>query len=165
MGEQAVIGFTGWELLVAGGNLLVLYAILKKLLFATVKKVIDDRENEVKTLFEQAESAKSDALSLKTEYENNILNSKEKAAEIIKEATVNATKRADDIISDAQVQTADLKRKANDSIELEKKRATQELRADISKLVISAAEKVVQKEINSDDHKKLIDDFVNQVGE
>ncbi|MFI3227355.1 MAG: F0F1 ATP synthase subunit B [Clostridia bacterium] len=165
MGNDPIISLNLWYIIVAIANVLILYAILKKLLFKRVKDVIDSRENEVSSLFSEAETAKSQAEALKAEYEQNISQAKDKAAEIIKDATVTATKRSDAIIEQANAETVAIKEKAEQAIELERKKAVNELRSDISELVTLAASKVIEREINADDHARLIADFVEKVGE
>ena len=43
--------------------------------------------------------------------------------------------------------------------------AVQELKNDISGIAVSIASKVVEKEISEKDHEKLIQDFIDQMGE
>ena len=165
MGEQPVIGLTVWEVLVAIGNLLVLYVILKKLLFTKVKDVIDSREKEVQSIYDTAEATKNEAVKLKKEYEQNIKGAKDKAIEIINDAKENAIKRSGTIIEEASEEARNLKVKAQNAINLERKQVRDELHREIADIATLTASKILEKEINVDDHKKLIDDFISQVGE
>lgn len=163
--EQPVIGLGLWEIIVSIGNLFVLYFILKKILFGPVTNMIKQREDEVENIYNDAEKAKNEALSLKSEYEENIKGAKEKALEIVNEATANAGKRADTIVSEAQEEARSTKEKAQASIELEKKQAFDQLHKEIVDIATLTASKILEKEINADDHKQLIDDFISKVGE
>ena len=160
-----IISLNVWYIIVAVCNVLIIYAILRKLLFKKVKDVIDSREKEVSDIYNDADTAKDQALKLKAEYEANISDAKNKAAEIIKEAQTSAIKRTDAILEEAQKETSSLKQKAEQSIELERKKVMSELKGDISNLVTLAASKVIEKELNAADHKKLIENFVENVGE
>ncbi len=160
----SVITFDPWQIFVAACNLLIMFVILRKLLFSKVKDFIDARENEVRAMYDDAEKASSEANKLKTEYEANIAAAKDKALEIVNEATVTASKRSDVIIAEANKEAINIKDKAFDAIELEKKKAVLEIKSDISTLVTEAASKVIEKEIDENTHKKLIDDFIGQVG-
>lgn len=163
--NDPIIGLDLWGLFVAACNVFILYSVLKKLLFETVKSVIDARENEVTTLFNEAEKAKTEAYDLKNHYDRSIENAKDKATEILQEATQVATKRSDAILEQASAEAQTLKQKAEASIEQERKKVVSELRSDISDLVIQAASKVIEKEITADDHKQLILNFVENEGE
>lgn len=160
-----IISLNLWYIIAAICNVLILYSILKKILFEKVKSFIDEREKEVEKTISEADSAKSQAEKLKQDYEASIADAKNKASDIIKEATATATKRSDAIIAEAHNETTAIKQKAETSIELERKKVMSKLQSDISDLVTTAASKVIQKEINAEDHKKLIQDFVEIAGE
>ena len=55
-------------------------------------------------------------------------------------------------------------RKAEESIELEKKKTLNEIKDEIAGLSVMIASKVVEKEINEADHKRMIEDFISKVG-
>ena len=55
--------------------------------------------------------------------------------------------------------------KSYTDIEQSKKKAINEAKDTIGGLAMDIAGKVVEKEINENDHKKLIDEFINNVGE
>lgn len=163
--NDPIIGLDLWYVFVAICNVLILYSVLKKLLFQKVKEVIDGRENEVASAFKEAEDAKAEAIRLKAEYEASIASAKDKASEIIKEATTSASKRADALVKQAEMEVTSMKRKAEVAVSVERQRVMTELTSDISQLVTLAAAKVIEKEINADDHKQLIQNFVEKVGE
>ena len=65
---------------------------------------------------------------------------------------------------EAQEKAAGIKARAAADIEQEKKKAINEAKDEIGGLAMDIAGKVVEKEINEADHKKLIEDFINKVG-
>ena len=67
-------------------------------------------------------------------------------------------------MQDAQKEAADIKARAAADIEQEKKKAINEAKDEIGGLAMDIAGKVVEKEINENDHKKLIEDFISKVG-
>ena len=52
-----------------------------------------------------------------------------------------------------------------DELERERRKAASALRSEISGLAVAAAEKVVEREINQADHERLIDEFIDSVGD
>lgn len=92
-------------------------------------------------------------------------NAKEESAEIIKAASQKAVKRSDEIIQNAKAEAANIANKANEEIELEKKRARSQLKNEISDIAVQLAEKVVEKEISQDDHERLINEFIENAGD
>ena len=54
--------------------------------------------------------------------------------------------------------------KAKEQIETEKEKAVKEIKSVIVELSISAASKVIEKNLDSDDNKKLIESTLNDIG-
>ena len=55
--------------------------------------------------------------------------------------------------------------KAYVEIEREKKKAVNEIKDEITDIAFEAAKLVVEKEINQQDNERLIEEFINNVGE
>ena len=82
----------------------------------------------------------------------------------MKQATVRAQAREEEIISDANQKASEIKAKAEEAIERDKKRAMNEIKDEISDIVILAATKVVEKEISAKDNEEIISNFLVNVG-
>ena len=161
MGEaiyQAFVTMGWWELCVTICNLLIMFVILRKFLFGPINKMLESRENEVREMYATAEADRAAAETMKRDYTASIANAKEEAAQI------TATARSEEILADANRQASDMVRKAEESIELEKKKTLNEIKDEIAGLSVMIASKVVEKEINEDDHKRMIEDFISKVG-
>lgn len=146
-------------------NLLILFLVFKKFLFGRVHKILDERKNDVAEKFQKADDAMEHAKKLETEYTGLMENAKTESAEMIKEASKKAQQRSDEIIAEAKTEASAILAKADEDVEREKKRAQNELRGEISELAVMVAQKVVEKEINAADHDRMINDFIENVGE
>lgn len=146
-------------------NLLILFLVFKKFLFGRVHKVLEARQNDVTETYNKADESLEHAKSLESEYSALIDGAREESAEIIKNASKKAQQRSDEIISDAKKEAGAILARADEDVEREKKRAQNELRGEISELAVLVAQKVVEKEINENDHDKFINDFIENVGE
>jgi len=127
--------------------------------------MLDQREKEVTDIYEEANSKNEAATSLKAEYEEKLSVAKETANEIVKTATVKAQSRSTEIVSDAQEKASTLIKRANEQIEKDKKKAVNEIKNEITDIALSAAEQVVNKELTKADHKKLVEDFIENAGD
>ena len=58
-----------------------------------------------------------------------------------------------------------MKEKAKRDIDQEKRKAVNEIKDEIGGMAVDIAGKVIEREIRKEDHKKLIDDFIANVGE
>ncbi|MBR1384518.1 MAG: F0F1 ATP synthase subunit B [Ruminococcus sp.] len=146
-------------------NTLILFLVLKHFLFDKVNKVIDDRQNEIAESYRNADEAQRKAKSLAAEYDEKIGQAKEEGAEIVRAATVKAQTRSDEIIAEARAEAKSIVDNANDEIEREKKIAVNQIKDEITEIAISAASAVAEKEISAADNERLIESFINSVGE
>jgi F-type H+-transporting ATPase subunit b len=152
-------------MLFAWGNLIILFLFLKKLLWVPVKNIIDQRQAEIDGLYGDAETAKIEADEMKEQYELKLKEASVEAAGIVKDATDRASRKGDEIVAQAQEEAAALKRKADRDIEMERARAMNELKDQISDAAVQIAGKIVEREVKAEDHDKLIQNFIDKVGE
>ena len=146
-------------------NLLLMCFLLSKLLLKPVTKMLEARQNDVDANYADSEAAKAEAENLRDDYAKRIAEAKREAAQITKAAADKANAQGAQIIAEAQQQAAHLKQKAEQQIEMERKKAVNELKNEISGIAIDIAEKVVEREINAKDHEALIQQFIEGVGE
>ena len=159
------IGLNPWTALFTLCNLVIVFLMLKKFLFKPVNKMIDDRQKEIDTLFADANAAKQDAETMRADYTRKITEAKETSAQILAEATQEANRRSDEIIRLARQDADALRQKAGTDIALEKKKALNEVKGDISKIALDIAGKVVEREISEADQKRLIEGFLHDMGD
>jgi F-type H+-transporting ATPase subunit b len=146
-------------------NTLILYLVLKKFLFVPVTEFIQGRQDEIQSSYDDAEKTNEEAENLKSQYENKLDKVEEEKQEILIAAKKKADEQGSEIIKESKEQAAKLKEKAEQEIEIEKKKAINDVKDDISSMVIMAASKVLENEVDESRNKKLVDDFIKEVGE
>lgn len=146
-------------------NLFIQLWLLKKFLFKPVHRILEERKKLADQQIEDAKAARAEADSIKKEYETNMANANAKASKIVSDAQKQAQKRADQIVAQAEQEASSMKAEAASEIAQEKKKAVNEVKDQIGGLAMDIAGKVVEKEIDPNDHKKLIDEFIDKVGE
>ena len=162
---EAFVGVNFWTMIFAWINLLILYLFLKKLLFVPIKNMIDSRQKEIDDMYSDAESSRSEAETLKTEYVEKIEKATEESEQILKSAVRRAQLREEEIIKEANEKAARTLERATEQVELEKKRAINEVKNEVSDMAISIAAAVIERDVKGDEHKALIDDFISNMGE
>lgn len=146
-------------------NLFITLFIFKKFFLNKVKAVLDQRREAADREITDAQAARQEALSIKHTYEQNMLEARTKADDMILSAQKTATLRSEQIITSAQQQAAQLKAKASADIELERKKAMSDAKDEISDLALAIAGKVVARELNAQDQQGMIDAFIDQLGD
>lgn len=162
---ESFVGVNVWTMLFAWCNLLILYLFLKKILFKPLKKMIDSRQKEIDDMYENAAVAETDANALKASYQEKLDKATEESEEILKTAVRRAQLKEEEIIRDAQAEAARIYERAEEEIELEKKRALSEVKDEVSGMAISIAGAVIGREISEQEHAEFIDSFIDSVGE
>lgn len=158
-----LISLNIWHIISTVGNLLILTWLIKKFLWDRVQKVLAERRGQVDELYREAEVAKDAALRDKTEYEAKLEQADAEADTILKKASARAERRSDEIIESANRKAEETLKKADADIAQEKKKAMNDLKNEISEISVQIAETIVQREINEDDHRELIDSFIEKL--
>ena len=78
-------------------------------------------------------------------------------------ATADANKRSEAILAEARDRADGMLRQAKSDISLERRKAESGIRNEIADVSTALTEKLLAREINSDDHRKLIDDFLAEM--
>ena len=142
-------------------NLLVLFFILKKLLFKPVTNFIDNRNGKIEEAINSANSLKEEAENMKQEYEDKLKGAGEEGKKIVEEyrdrASVEYTSAIDTAKRDAQKIIEDARRE----IDVEKDKAIAELKQEVGNLVVTASEKVIKKNMDTETNRKLISEFID----
>ena len=144
-------------------NLFIQLLIVKIFFLDKIKAVLDKRRETADKQI--ADAAKSEAAAIKQTYEENMRQAKTKADDMILSAQKTAAQRSEEIISQAQKQAAQIKTKAASDIEMEKKKAINEAKNEISELAMAIAGKVVARELNDADQDGMIDRFIEELGD
>ena len=146
-------------------NLFIQLLVVKIFFLDKIKAILDQRREAADKQITEAENAKSEALAIKKTYEQNMLEAKAKADDLLLTAQRTANSRSEEILAQAQQQAAQIKSKAAADIELEKKKAINEAKNEISDLAMAIAGKVVARELNAGDQADMIDRFIDELGD
>ena len=158
-----LISLNIWHVVASIANLLILTLILKKFLFKPVQNILAARQGQVDELYDAAEKTKASAEEDKKLYNAKLAGAVEEAEQIVRTATQRADRQSDEIIADANRKAAETMKRAEEDIEQAKKKAMDDLKNEISDISVQIAESVVGRELNGDDHRDLIDSFIEKL--
>ena len=158
------VGVNFWTMIFAWINLLILYILLKKILFKPLKNMIDSRQKEIDDMYQSASDAESDAKSLKAEYEEKMSSAKDESEEIVRAAVRRAQLKEEEILREANVKAARTLERAEEQIELEKKRAVNDVKDQVSSIALDIAAAVISRDVTGSDHEQLINEFIENIG-
>ena len=145
-------------------NLFIQLFLAKKLFLDKVKAILDQRREAADKEITDAQAARAEAEVIKQTYEQNMKEARAKADDLLLNAQRTANSRSEEIIGQAQQAAAQIKQKAASDIEMEKKKAINDAKNEISGLALAIAGKVVARELNSADQEQMIDRFIDELG-
>lgn len=145
-------------------NLLLLYFILKKLLFKRVTDFMDNRNNKIDEAINSANALKAEVEDMKLEYANRLKGAGEEGKKIIEEQRAIALEEYNSTLNTAKQDAKTIIDNARKEIEIEKDKALSSLKKEVGGLVISASEKVIKKNMDTETNKKIISDFLEDSG-
>ena len=145
-------------------NLFIQLFLAKKFFLDKVKAILDQRREAADKEITDAQAARAEAEEIKKTYEQNMMEARAKADDLLLNAQRTANSRSEEIIGQAQQAAAQIKQKAAADIEMEKKKALNDAKNEISGLALAIAGKVVARELNAADQEQMIDRFINELG-
>ena len=145
-------------------NLFIQLFLAKKFFLDKVKAILDQRREAADKEISDAQAARAEAEVIKQTYEQNMKEARAKADDLLLNAQRTANSRSEEIIGQAQQAAAQIKQKAAADIEMEKKKALNDAKNEISGLALAIAGKVVARELNAADQEQMIDRFINELG-
>ena len=164
-GFESFVGVNFWTALFTLLNFLALFFVLKHFLVGPVTKMIQERQKEIDDMYASAGDAENQAKLLEEEYKQKLSAATETGERIVKEAVARGQAREEEILRQANAEASAIMDKAAADIALEKKKAINDAKDEISGIAIAIAEKVVARELNAADQAQLVDSFINELGE
>lgn len=166
MGQfEGFIGVNFWTALFVLLNTLAIFFVAKKYLFVPVHKMITDRQNEIDSKYADADQAKSDAQKMADEYQKKLSDAQATSERLVKEAVARGQSREEEIVRQANAEASAILNKAAADVELEKKKAINDAKNEISSMAMAIATKVVGRELTSADQSAMVEQFIDELGD
>ena len=143
----------------------VLFVALSYILFNPVREMLKKRQEMVQETKDTANREKEEALKLKAEYDEKIKKAEAEVEEILSAARKRALKNERVILDEAKEEAALIIANANVQIELEKKKAMDDLKQEVVSIAAMMAGKVVAANINEKISDQLIEDTLKEMGD
>lgn len=133
------------------------------LLFKPVRKMIQKRKDHIASSIEEADRKNETAEKYLLEAHNEVRAAHIEAQDILKDAKKDAIIAHEEIIKKTEDEIIELKTSAFEEIEKSKIKAGEEIRASIIDVAFSASEKILKREVNEKDNKRIVDDFIDEL--
>jgi F-type H+-transporting ATPase subunit b len=146
-------------------NFVLLLVILRVFLYKPIVNMLDKRREKIRTDLEEAENARSQAEAARQEYEKQLEEAREERRSILAQAREQADKMREEMLDKARGEAQDLVAKTEDEMETLRRQALAGAQDEIVELAMAAAGKVVGEALDTKAHRRLIQEFIAEVGE
>jgi F-type H+-transporting ATPase subunit b len=152
------VGLMIWTLIAFGVTLL----LLRKLAFPRIQEALDRRRLAIEESIDAAERTRTEADQLLAEYRERLREAREQADDIVARARKAADRTQDEARIQAKETREEMLEDARRDIEQETRRAIGQIRREVADMTVVATERITRKSLDADDHKRLIDEALQE---
>jgi len=152
-----------WSFLINLGALIVLFLVIFFLAYKPVKKFVKARQDYIEGNIKDSEAAKKEYEEKLSESDKMKDDARKEADAIMDKARLDASAEALRIQEEAKKQAAKQIKDAEETIRLAEKKSREAIQEEIVNVAMDASKQVLGREVNEEDQKRLLDDFVRDV--
>jgi F-type H+-transporting ATPase subunit b len=153
------------DVVITGINIFILFFALSYLLFNPARDYLEKRRNKIAGDLQNAKENKEEALALKAEYESRLREINKEAEQILDEARKKAKKQEAEIVAEAREEAGRILARADREIELEKKKALEDVKQEMVSIASMMAAKAMAASIDVKIQDALIEETLKEMGE
>jgi len=165
---ERLIGFDAqllYDMFWTALNIFILFFGMSYLLFNPARDMLERRKQKIAGELADAANDKEAAAAMKAEYEKKLKEVSKEADAILEEARRKAKIRESEIIAEARAEAARIVERGNREVELERKKALDDMKQEIVSIASLMAGKVVAASIDTTVQDALIEETLKEMGE
>ncbi len=141
-------------------NFTILLIVLTKFAYKPILKIIDERSSNIKDSLELADKVREESAQQQAQLDDQLVEARKQGQSIIEDARSAAEKLSDQEREKSKKEAEEFLVKAKNDIERERDSAMDELRSNFGGLAVSAAEQIIQRSLDENTHKDIIDNVL-----
>lgn len=153
------------QLLTTAVGFLLFVWVLAKFAWGPILNLLDERRAKIETDYAKAEKNLAESETLRGEFELKLADIKVIERERIQEGVKRGEQLGEGIVAKARQSADETRAKAERDIDLEAHKAQIQLRDTVVTMAIGAAEKVIGERLDDQLHRKLIQEYIDRLGD
>jgi|SRR5687768_9307266 len=137
---------------------LLLMFLLYRFLYGPVIKMLDERQSRIREAMDQAEQIKADNAAAAQRAQQIIGEAQAQTRDMLAQAQQMSQRTISAAQEEARTQRERILHDAREQIEADTRRAKEELQREVGRLAIYAAGRIIGKNLNENDHQRLVDE-------
>ena len=146
-------------------NFILLLAILRLIAYKPILNMLEARKQKIQESLEYAERVKRDAAEQQKQFDQKVEETRREAQAAAAAAAQVGEKEREAILAQARADAAKLIEQAKGQIEYERKQMMSDLREQVVRLSLLAAQQIVSQSLDDQAHRQLVSDFLAQTDE
>ena len=138
--------------------------IAKKFFWDKLLAYIQKRQDMIQDNIDSSVKIKEEAQSIKERYDEKMKNAGKEAHAILESARASSAQEKQQILNQTQDEVVRLKKQAQEDIERDKRNAQKDMKEAIGSVALEISKKLLKKEVDEQEQKKYIDDFIDEAG-
>lgn len=143
---------------------ILLYLLFRKYLWGPVLNLLEDRQEEVATIYGDAEQARSESENMRRDYEARLARADEESRERLAATLAQANAMKDEIIASAREQAERIVTTGRESVRMEAEKAQAQIRDTAARMAVDLAGRIIQREMDPAAQSALVDRFLDSAG-
>lgn len=148
-----------WEIV----SFAALLGVLYKFAFPPILEALEARERKIRDTLEQAERHRTEAERKLKEYEVKLGAASKEAEALLTQARERAQQLLEENEQRLRAETARVRDETTREIEIERRKAIQEIRKEMAGLALLVGEQVVGRSFTDEDHHRLAEEVMQAV--
>jgi F-type H+-transporting ATPase subunit b len=149
-------GLTAWTIIV----FLIVLAVLWKAALPPIIGAVEAREQQIRDLLAAAARDRQEAQEALEQQTRELEETRSRVQELVAEGRASGERMRDDIVADARRHAEEIATRARREVRQELDRALQELRAEAVDLAIAAASKLIERNLDDEDNRRLVREYL-----
>ncbi|MGF1596449.1 MAG: F0F1 ATP synthase subunit B [Acidimicrobiales bacterium] len=138
-----------------------LYLLVRYVFLPSATRVMNDREATIRADLDAAEAARARAVTVSAEAQDQLAGVRAEAAAIIEAARAEAEAERERLVGRAEREVQAMRELAESEVERERAAALASIRPEVALLAVSAASKVMERQVDRASASPIIDRFLN----
>jgi F-type H+-transporting ATPase subunit b len=143
---------------------ILLLIVLGRYLFKPVMTLLAAREQDIRSTYDAAETARTQADEYRDDLERRLSAVEVEARGRLQAAVKEGQDAKDDILADARNRAEEILRRGQESLDREREKTLAELREEVVNLSLAATSKLLEESLDEARHRKLVNDFIDRIG-
>ena len=137
--------------------------ILKKYVFGPLGESIEKRRTQIQESIDEAERSRDEAVRLLDEYKVQLADARKEADELRDRGRRDGERERTSIVSAAEGQRDRILADTQQQVDAQSRAAMASVRDDVASIALAAAEKVTRKTLSDDDHRRLVEEALQEL--